>query len=413
MTRVGQQFQSFSGGASYHLIVVGAGAAGLFCAREAALRGLRVLVLEGGDEPGRKLCLAGGGKANFSNLDIASKHYCSDFPKAIEPALRTFTPQHALQLMAQWRLPVEERRHGQLFLLCSAKALRDALVRDCRDAGCRIVCHSPVSRVWTENENYNVAAGDGLWTAKGLAIAAGSPARPQCGANDSGFSFARAFGHAIVSPRPALTPLIMPDNWPAQGTSCADLAGICLPVRISLPGNIDHAWEDDLLFTHDGISGPATLKASLFWKSGEDIYIDFAPHVQFESILDAPGKLLVRTAARRLGPQRLMDALMPAELADRKCAELSRSQRRTLAAAVHKHRCQPMRVAGMKRAEVCAGGVSMAEIHPRTLESTLQPRLWFMGEVLDVTGLLGGYNLHWAWASGLVAARSMVKRLQK
>ncbi len=263
-----------------------------------------------------------------------------------------------------------------------------------------------------KGEEYIVAAGDGLWKASGLAIAAGSPARPQCGASDSGFSLARSLGHTIVTPRPALTPLIMPDNWPAPGTSCADLAGICLPVRISLPGNADHVWEDDLLFTHDGISGPAALKASLFWKNGVDICIDFAPHIQLESILDAPGKLLVRTAVRRLGPQRLMDALTPAELADRKCAELSRAQRRSLAKAVHDHRCLPLRVAGMKRAEVCAGGVSMAEVRPRTLESTQRPRLWFMGEVLDVTGLLGGYNLHWAWASGRVAAQSMVKQLQ-
>lgn len=413
MTRAGQQGQSFSGGANNHVIIVGAGPAGLFCAREAALRGLRVLVLEAGEDPGRKLCIAGGGKANFSNVEVTAKHYSSEFPKACEPILRAFTPQNALQLMKHWNLPIEERGHGQLFLRCSAKALRDALVRDCRDAGCRIVCHTPVVKAWSEGEGYIVAAGDGLWTARGLAIAAGSPARPQCGATDSGFSLARSFGHTIIPPRPALTPLVMPANWPATGTSCADLAGICLPVRISLPENADHVWEDDLLFTHDGISGPAALKASLFWKQGDEIRLDFAPHAQFENILDAPGKLLVRTAARRLGPQRLMDALIPADLADRKCAELSRSQRRTLAAALHEHRCHPLRVAGLKRAEVCAGGVSMAEVQPRTLESTLRPRLWFMGEVLDVTGLLGGYNLHWAWASALAAARGMVERLSK
>ena len=412
MTRV-EQKQPFCGGASHDVIIVGAGAAGLFCAREAALQGLQVLVLEAGEEPGRKLCLAGGGKANFTNLDVAARHFCCELPSAHAPTLRAFTPQDAIRFMEHWRLPIEERGHGQLFLRCSAKALRDALVRDCRDAGCRIVCHSPVSRAWKEEDSYLVAAGDGLWEAHGLAIAAGSPARPQCGATDSGFSLARAFGHTVVPPRPALAPLIMPNDWPVSGTSCADLAGICLPVRMFIPGKTDHEWEDDLLFTHDGISGPAVLKASLFWEKGDDLRIDFAPHVRFESILDAPGKLVVRTAARRLGPQRLMDALVPIELAERKCAELSRSQRKMLAAALHGYSCQPLRVADMKRAEVCAGGVSMAEIQPRTLESMLCPHLWFMGEVLDVTGLLGGYNLHWAWASGLQAARSMVKRLKK
>ena len=373
------------------------------------MRGVRVLVLESGEEPGRKLCLAGGGKANFSNRDVGQIHYCSNTPKLLAHALRAFTPRDAVRLVEEWQLPHEERGHGQLFLRTAATRLRDALLKDCRDAGCRIVCHAPVSRAWQEGDAFWVAAGDGLWTAQGLGIAAGSPARPQCGANDTGFALARAFGHTVVAPRPALAPLLMPADWPRNGVSCADLAGICLPVRISLPGEASHVWEDDLLFTHDGISGPAALKASLFWKNGMEVCIDFAPATPFEDLLDAPGKLLVRTAARRLGPQRLMDALVPDDLADRKCAELSRQQRRSLATAIHAHRCIPLRVAGMKRAEACAGGVAMTEVNPRSLESMLVPHLWFMGEVLDVTGLLGGYNLHWAWASGRVAAQGMVR----
>ena len=408
----GQEFctKHMHHGTSHDVIIIGAGASGLFCAREAALRGVRVLVLESGEEPGRKLCLAGGGKANFSNRDVGPGHYCSAAPKQLAHTLRAFPPRDAVRLVENWQLPHEERGHGQLFLCTSAKELRNALLRDCHEAGCSIVCHAPVSRTWLKGDFFFVAAGNALWTARGLGIAAGSPARPQCGATDSGFAFARSFGHSIVPPRPALTPLLMPANCPGAGVSCADLAGICLPVRISLPGNASHVWEDDLLFTHDGISGPAALKASLFWESGMEICLDFAPGTSFEEMLDAPGKLLVRTAARRLGPQRLMDALVPEDLAGRKCAELSRQQRRMLATSIHAYRCIPLRAAGMKRAEACAGGVAMTEVNPRTLESKLVPRLWFMGEVLDVTGLLGGYNLHWAWASGRAAALGMVKR---
>lgn len=256
-----------------------------------------------------------------------------------------------------------------------------------------------------------VRAGDGLWTARGLGLATGGPARPRLGATGSGFELARSFGHAVVPPVPALTPLIMPETWPHPELSCADLAGICLPARLSLPGRPEWAWEDDLLFTHDGISGPATLKASLFWEPGQELHVDFSPRARLEEVLDAPGRILARTGARRLLPQRLADALLPPDLADRKCAGLSRADRAILAAAVHDSRVTPLRAAGMDRAEACAGGVDVGEIRPNSMESALVPRLWLMGEVLDVTGLLGGYNLHWAWASGMAAARGMARSL--
>lgn len=396
-------------GPAYDVIIIGAGAAGLLCARECVLRGLRVLVLEGGEKTGRKLCLAGGGKANFSNRDIAPCHYHSSLPNACQHALRGFPTRDILRLVEGWSLPYEERKHGQLFLRTAALKLRDALLRDCTTNGCDIVCRAPVSRIWQENEWFCVASNEHVWTAKGVGLATGSPACPQCGANASGYKLARQLGHTIIPHRPALAPLLMPHDWPSATLPCAALAGICLPVRISLPEHPGMSWQDDLLFTHEGISGPAVLKASLFWEVRQMLEIDFAPDANVEQLCDTQGKSLARTIVRRIVPQRLADALLPPALADRKCAELSRGQRQSLAASIHAHKCLPLRTAGLKQAEACNGGVDMREVNSRSMESTLTPHLWFMGEVLDVTGLLGGYNLHWAWASAMAAARSMAK----
>lgn len=405
-----------SGGATFDAIILGAGASGLFCAREAARRGLRVLLLEGGDQAGLKLCLSGGGRANITNLDVGLRHYRCSRSRFCLPALKGFTPRRMLEVVAgEWGLPYEEREHGQIFLTVAARRLRDALLEDCRAAGCRLVCHAPVSRAWRNGEDFFVVAGDGLWKARGLAVALGGPAWPQAGATDAALHLARSFGHEIVPPRPALAPLYMPADWPSAEAGCAALAGISLPVRIDLPQNARtrDAWTDSLLFTHEGISGPAVLKASLFWEEGEVLRLNFAPESDVEALLDAPENARVQamTVLRRLMPQRLAHALTPPAFGRRNCAELSRAHRRQIAAAVQRHTVIPAALAGFSRAEAAAGGVGTAHVQPKTMESALVPRLWFMGEALDVTGLLGGYNLHWAWASAIAAARHMASSL--
>ncbi len=406
----------FSGGADFDVMILGAGASGLFCAREAARRGLRVLLLEGGERPGLKLCLSGGGRANFTNLDVAPRHYRCARPRFCLPALKGFAPRDMLELIVvEWRLPYEEREHGQLFLTVPARRLRDALLEDCRAAGCRLVCHAPVSRAWREGDGFCVAAGDGLWKARGLVVALGGPAWPQAGATDAALRLAESFGHAVVPPRPALAPLRMPSGWPSADTGCAALAGVSLPVRVDLPrsGLTRDAWTDSLLFTHDGVSGPAALKASLFWNEGEALRLNFAPDADVEALIDAPenGRTQALTVIRRLMPQRLADALTPPGPGRRKCAELSRAHRRQIADAIQRNLVVPAALADFSRAEAAAGGVDVAHVRPKTMESALVPHLWFIGEALDVTGLLGGYNLHWAWASAAAAARHMAGAL--
>ncbi len=398
------------------VIILGAGAAGLLCAREAAGRGLRVLLLERAAVPGRKLAISGGGKANFTNRAVRPQdYYCHHSQDFCGLALASFRPEDMLALTRAWNLPVEERAHGQLFLTVPAQRLVRALVRDCRERGGRRRCDTAASGLSFGGERFQVEAGGTLWRGKALVLALGSPAWPQAGGSGMGYRLAQSLGHTVIPPRPALVPLRLAADDPA-GAALLDLAGISLPVRISLPetaceNDSECVWEDDLLFTHGGLSGPAALKASLFWREGAPLCVDFLPGRNVEALLDAPqaGRQTARTLLARHLPQRLADALLPPSLARRKIAELSRAARREITNAMQARILTPSGTAGLKKAEVCAGGVDTREIDPQTMRSLLRPNLYIIGELLDVTGLLGGYNLHWAWASGMAAGQNILK----
>jgi len=314
------------------------------CAREASAHGLDVALLERAPSPGRKLCISGGGKANFTNRRLAAHHYACADPAFCEPALDAFTPQDMERLVHGWGLPVEERAHGQLFLTVPAKRLLDALVQDCRRQGCALHCQTDVHDVvpLPDGAGFEVGTSQGLWRCRLLVLALGSPAWPQCGATGSGFRLAQALGHRLVEHAPALAPFRMAPGWLDD-----NLAGISLPVRIGLPQAglspslaADPVWQDDLLFTHDGISGPASLKASLFWRPGQEVALDFLPGSDLAALLDGPGqgKQTPRGLLRRLLPQRLVDALLPPETAGRKIAELSRAARQQICTRIHDFR---------------------------------------------------------------------------
>ena len=234
-----------------------------------------------------------------------------------------------------------------------------------------------------------------------MLIALGSPAWPQIGASDFGLQLARRWGHRTVPVRPVLTPLLMSEDWPLHG-----LSGISLPVRVSVASR---SFEQDMLFTHKGLSGPAILQASCFWRKDMPLAIDFMPHIEVKALMHAPehGKMLVRGLLGRYLPDRLAERLIPEALARRKVAETGKRDRDALSVAIHAHTVIPMRGEGLAKAEAAAGGVDTDGVNPDTLESRLRPGLFFAGEVLDVTGLLGGYNLHWAWACGLAAGLAM------
>jgi len=398
------------------VLILGAGASGLFCAMTAAARGRRVTLVDHARATGRKVRIAGGGKCNFTNLEMHARHYVGGNPHFPKSALARLTPWDMISLVSENAIAWEEREHGQLFCLHSADDVADLLEARCRTSGCRFLLGQRVEGVEHDGEAFVVtiapaqaAGGEADVSTQGdtgtttrlraasLVVATGSAAWPQIGATDIGHRIARQFGHAVAPSRPVLVPLTMAPQWPLHG-----LAGIALPARVTTCGA---SFTLPLLFTHRGISGPASLQASCYWQPGQTVEIDFLPGESLDELLRAPehGKLLVRTLLGRLFPDRLAERLVPPDLAGRKIAELSKAARVALHEAVHAHTAVPTGTEGMRKAEAAAGGVRVDHISSRSMESALRPRLFFTGEVLDVTGQLGGYNLHWAWASGKAA----------
>ncbi len=392
--------QEYEKNTHYDAIILGAGASGLMCALTAAKRGLRVGVIDHNAYAGRKIAISGGGKCNFTNIHMGSAYYVGE-KSFIEPALDAFPPKNMQKFFSTHALSWEEREHGQLFGCQSAKMLVRALVDECKKYNCHFFLEHNLDDISTKEQIFTVSChNDNVnksFKSKSLILALGSPAWSNIGATSFGLKIAAKFGHSHKAFLPALTSLQMPKDWPL-----ADLSGISLAVKISTG---DYNCTDDLLFTHNGLSGPATLQASCRWKQNTPIYIDFLPHTPFAELLDAKecGKLFARTLLCRHMPQRLADKLLPSEHARRKIAELSRKARNEILENIHNYSTIPSNTGPITKAEACLGGVNTAEINPWSMESNLQKNLYIIGELLDITGQLGGYNLHWAWASGHLA----------
>jgi predicted Rossmann fold flavoprotein len=399
----------------HDVAIVGAGPAGVFCALSAARRGLRVLLLDSQDSVGRKLALAGGGRGNITNQQLDPAHYTGSNPNFCVPFLKQFNTAQALALLQQCAVPWEERDFGQIFGLVPASQLALKLVALCREYKVDIRLGVEVTEIVPSKASregaslFTLSTGMGSVQAAQVVLASGSPAFPQCGASDSGASLARKLGHEVIPFRPALVPLRMPDNWTLHG-----LEGISVRARIAvLPQNGGPEQRDpcdvrSLLFTHQGLSGPAALVASCFWHKGDSLSIDFLPDSSVLELLHEPknGKLLLKNLLARHLPARLADKLTPPELAERKSAELSKKERQRLVLNVHQHRVTPTESMGMKKAEAAAGGVATAHLDGQ-LQSRLVPGLFFCGELVDITGLLGGYNIHWALASAWAVGKAL------
>ena len=410
----------------YNVAIIGAGPAGLLCARNAARQGLSVALIDSHEEPGVKLAIAGGGKGNITNRILSENRYVGEDTGILRSALKVFSCDDALELMRELGLPWEERDFGQIFGLKSAAIMAERLAIQCDDAGVDFYLgHTAknISRPETSEtssgpafgkngpqKHFVLFAGQEKVTARQLVIAAGSPACPQLGASDQLSRLAESWGHDIVPFRPVLVPLVMPERWPLAG-----LEGISLNVRLGLKSGSEIRWPDpegirSLLFTHRGVSGPAVLVASCWWKPGMELVIDFLPELPMLELLNEKesGKLIVRNLLARRLPARLADALCPEDLARRKVAELGKKDRLRLSDLVHRFTVLPSGTEGLRRAEAAAGGVALSSLS-RKLESTKVPGLFFCGEIVDITGLLGGYNIHWAFASGTLVARGLKK----
>ncbi|MCG8531593.1 MAG: NAD(P)/FAD-dependent oxidoreductase [Desulfovibrionales bacterium] len=380
----------------HDVIILGAGASGLWCALTAAKRGRSVLVIDHARKVGRKILIAGGGKCNFTNIDLSAANYHCNNKHFTKSALARFSPWHMVEYLAIHDIPWEEREHSQLFCTRSAADITEALYADCCEQSVRFALSEQITAVKKTDDKFTVACANDTYTASSLVIALGGSAWPQVGATELGYKLARQFGHKIIPPRPALVPLMMPSNWRLK-----NLAGIALPATIRCNNK---QYTENMLFTHKGISGPVVLQISAHWQKGDEINIDLLPSHDIDAILSEAGsKPLLKTVLNRTFPERLATALVPPAIAEKQIAQLTKQDVAVLRETIHTFTVVPTGTEGMKKAEATRGGVDTNDVSSKTMESKRCEGLYLTGEVLDVLGDLGGFNLHWAWASGNAA----------
>jgi predicted Rossmann fold flavoprotein len=381
------------------VIVLGGGAAGLMCAARAGQRGKRVVVLERGDAVGKKILISGGGRCNFTNLHTAPDRYLSANPHFAKSALARYTARDFLALVESYGIAWHEKTLGQLFCDGSARQIVAMLLAECAKGGVEVQCGVEIDEVGHGEGLFRV----GEFTAPTLVIATGGPSIPKMGATGFAYDLARWFGLKVVEPRPALVPLTLG----GQDVLFRVLSGVSAEV-IASAGKA--RFREAALFTHRGLSGPAILQVSSYWRPGEAVGIDFFPDRQpgwlAQAKRDAP-RALLRTVLREALPERLA-----ATLADRlpPLAELGNASDKALNAAEGQlagWRFHPNGTEGLAKAEVTAGGISTAELSSKSMESRRVPGLYAIGEAVDVTGWLGGYNFQWAWASGVAAGDAL------
>ena len=387
----------------YDIIIIGAGASGLMAAIQAATRGRRTLVIDHASSAGKKILLSGGGKCNITNRHISVADYFGEDNLFCKFALKNFPSTSVIQILQEAQIATEERDHGRIFCKKGANEIVAYLVRSAKRQGVYFLMNTTVSEVKHDKNLFITRCNNMQFEAGCLLIATGGLACPQIGATGIGYSIARQFGHTIIPLKPALAGFILP-----QHASLRNLQGISLPVRLKIRDN-SKIVEEPLLFTHQGISGPAALQVSCFWKPGDIILIDFLPADDIISQMHYPenGKLHVKNLIANFLPERLTKALIPEVLSGRKVAELSRKDRKIISETIHSYPVVPDAVENFKKAEATLGGVSTREFNPKNMESLLLKGLYFSGEVMDITGRLGGFNIHWAFASGHVAGQNM------
>ena len=398
---------------NFDVVVVGAGAAGLFCAGIAGQRGLKVLVLDHSAKVAEKIRISGGGRANFTNRDIdvrqPHKHFVSDNPNFCRSALSRYTPADFIALVHKHGIPFHEKHKGQLFCDRSAGDLIDMLLAECATGGVQRWQPCGVKALrFAGDGGYEIDTDQGVVVARTVVIATGGLSIPAIGATDFGFRIAKQFGLRVVEPRPGLVPLTFDG---AGWAPYAGLSGLALPVHLET-GDKKHrtSFAEDLLFTHRGLSGPGVLQISSYWQPGSPIRINLAPDVDLPAALaraKATSRKLLGNELALLVPNRLADTWVAQDKDwQRPVSEASDKALARLAERLSRWELTPTGTEGYKKAEVTLGGVDTRDLSSQTMESK-QPGLCFIGEVVDVTGWLGGYNFQWAWASAHACAMAL------
>ncbi len=384
----------------FDVTILGAGAAGLMCALEAGKRGRRVAVLERAERIGKKILISGGGRCNFTNLYCRPENFISANAHFARSALARYTPADFIALVEEHGIAYHEKTLGQLFCDGSAQQIVAMLEKECRAAGVEILTHVQVEQIAREN-GFTVRAGEREFQSESMVVATGGLSIPKMGATAFGYDLARQFGVKIVETRPALVPFTLSKE---DCERLCDLAGVSAEVTASCAGE---SFREKMLITHRGLSGPAILQISSYWRPGTEITMDLAPErVLTAALRDATARRdlpALRSALRAALPQRLADRWLdlhsPAGFSNRALDEFEQS--------AHHWQITPADTEGYAKAEVTAGGVDTNELSAKTMESRKVPGLYFIGEVVDVTGHLGGFNFQWAWASGFCAGQAV------
>ncbi|HRK05586.1 MAG TPA: NAD(P)/FAD-dependent oxidoreductase [Chlorobiota bacterium] len=380
-------------------LVLGAGAAGLMCAATAAATGRRVVLIDHNDAPGKKIRISGGGRCNFTNVGTTWKNFVSQNPEFARSALSQYEPQDFIELVNSYGIRWHEKKLGQLFCDDSAQQIISMLVTECERAGVKIHLSTSVREV-TGSDPFSVVLQDNtVLTTQNVVVATGGLSIPKLGASDLGYSIAAHYGIAIVPTAPALVPFLL------AGQPHSPLAGVSVETITSCGGV---AFEENVLFTHRGVSGPAILQISSYWNPGDSVEMDLLPHVTFDDVFsDLSGdKRFVSTVLSTVVPSRLADVVC-GTLRDKPVNSVGRRELVELFDRLQAWQISPTGTEGYAKAEVTRGGVSTAELSQKTMESKKVRGLYFIGEVVDVTGWLGGYNFQWAWSSAVAAGRNL------
>lgn len=388
---------------SHDVIILGAGAAGLMCAAVAGQRGLQVLLLEQARQPAEKIRISGGGRCNFTNLHTTPANFLSDNPRFCHSALSGYTQRDFIALVERYGIAWHEKTRGQLFCDGSSRQIIEMLLEECRKARAQWRLGVRTSAISRDESGFVIATDHGEFRSRSLVVATGGPSIPKMGSSGFGYRIAEQFGLKIVPPRPALVPLTFDADLLAR---FKDLSGISVEAVVSYGKT---RFDEALLFTHRGLSGPAILQMSSYWREGHDIVVDMAPEIDVlaglkRSRRERPRQELA-TALDEFLPKRLALNVATAMGGPKRLADFSDVLLAEATAAVKQWRVRPNGTEGYRTAEVTLGGVDTSELSSKTFESRSVPGLYFIGEVVDVTGHLGGFNFQWAWSSGYAAGQ--------